>query len=77
MNVNLSKYEFFELGFAQLALNLGLLSTSVFMRFVYYKEVKFQMEKNGHNKSTAVQIAADITKASLSTVWRSVRYFEE
>jgi hypothetical protein len=77
MSVTLSKYEFFEQGYAQLAVHLGCMSPLVFMKFIHYKEVLFQMNRNGHNKTTAVQITADISRTSTATVWRSVHYFEK
>jgi len=76
MKPQLTKYEFFEQGYAQLAMHLGLMSPSVFMKFVYYKEFQQQV-KNGFNRTTAVQATAEETKSSVATVWRAVYYFEK
>lgn len=75
MAVHLTKLQFFEDGYGQLAVELGLISPSSFMRFIHYKVFKDFME-DGYPKSTAIQLTADRTKASFSTVWRSVQYFQ-
>lgn len=73
----LTKLEFFEQGYAQLGFHLGLISGSDFMKFIYYKNVLFQIKRNGYNKSTAVQITAENMKTSDSTIWRAVHFFEK
>lgn len=68
------RIEFFEKGFAQWGLEVGVISTSMFAKFIHWKVYR-DFISDGHDKSTAIQLTADRTKASFSTVWRSVQYF--
>lgn len=74
--MKLTKFEFFDKGYAQMAVELGLISPSAFMKFIHYK-VYQETLLEGHNKSTAIQITAERNNSSFSTVWRSVEYFSE
>lgn len=76
MTTKISKYEFFERGFAQLAMDVGYLDPAHFMRFIRYK-LFLDYKAQGHNKSTAVQFVADQTRCSFSTAWRAVDEFSQ
>lgn len=69
-----SRLEFFEKGYAQWGLEVGVISTSTFAKFIHWKVFQ-DFISHGHDKSTAIQMTADRTRASFSTVWRSVQYF--
>lgn len=72
----ITRLEFFEQGFARLGLEVGVVSTSAFARFIHYTVYR-DFIAEGHDKSTAIQLTADRTRASFSTVYRSVQYFTE
>jgi hypothetical protein len=71
---HLTKFEFFEQGYAQLAMELGLITPSEFMRFIHFKEY-LQLREDGYKKKDAIFIIAEKCRCSESTVWRSVAFF--
>jgi hypothetical protein len=72
----MTRLEWFEKGFAQEALQLGILSSAVFAQFVYYKA--FQLHKdNFDSKRQAIFYISETTKASYSTVYRAIQFFEQ
>lgn len=73
----LSKYEWYEQGYARLGFMFGSVSGTNIEKFVYYKAVMYTMKKYKVNKSTAVQAVAEDLGPSISTVWRAVYFFEK
>jgi len=74
MSVHLTKFQFFEDGYAQLAVELGLMSPSNFQKYIHFK-VYIDLRKEGFKKRDAIEITADKTHSSYSTVWRSIAFF--
>lgn len=72
----LTKFQFFEEGYAQLGVELGIISEAKFQKFIHYK-VYLALIDEGFNHSTAIQITADKTYSNFSSVWRSVAYFQK
>lgn len=69
------RLKFFESGQALDAVNLGIISTSVFMKYIHYQEyLAFRSE--GYDTCTAMQLTADKMKCHFTTIWRSVKYFD-
>lgn len=68
------RLEFFESGYALNAVNLGIISPFVFMKFIHYKEyITFMRE--GLTSKEAAERTAQRAKCTLRTVWRSIKYF--
>lgn len=57
-----------------MGVEVGSVSISEYMKFIRYK-IYLDYAAQGHDKCTAIQLTADQTNASFSTVWRSVEYF--
>lgn len=74
MPVRLTKFQFFEDGYAQLAVELGLMSPSHFQKYIHFK-LYMGFREEGHKKLNAIQLTAEKTLASKTSVWRSVAFF--
>jgi hypothetical protein len=71
----MTRLEFFEKGYAEIAMELGLLSPSDYMKYIHYKEVKSLIHQ-GFSKTQAVNEIAMRSECSETSVWRSVTFFE-
>lgn len=71
----MTRAEFCEQGLCKIGFDLGFISTTVFNHYIRWKIYKLTREQgNGHMES--IDITAKLTRASRSTVRRSVKFFE-
>lgn len=70
----MTRFEWFEKGYGQQALNLGIISTAMFSKFVQYKMyIEHRTEGMGHIE--AIEQTALDAKASVTTIWKAVYFF--
>lgn len=69
-----ARLEFFERGFAQQGLEVGAISTSVFIKYIRFKDYQLLIS-SGYSDREAMKLTAQRTKSSFSSVWRAVQYF--
>ncbi len=70
----MTRFEWFENGHGQLALDLGFISPSMFERYIQFK-IYLDYRKVGNGHIQAIQLVSEDTKASFSTVWKAVSFF--
>lgn len=70
----MTRFEWFEKGYGQLALDLGIISSSMFMKFIHYKVyLDYRAENMMH--ISAIELVAEDFNCSVSNVWKSVSFF--
>lgn len=70
----MTRFEWFEHGYGQQALNLGIISTSMFARYIQFK-VYSSYRDAGSAHIEAIEKTAEEVKCSVSTVWKAVYFF--
>jgi len=70
----MTRFEWFEQGHAQEAMNLGIISPSVFYRFIQYK-VFLELSERGYTQKEAIEEMCDKFKISYTTAWRAISFF--
>jgi len=70
----MTRFEWFENGYAQSALNLGILSPNLFMYFIRYKRF-LDVRPKANTQADAMAIVAEEFKCSESSVFRAVSFF--
>lgn len=70
----MTRLEWFENGYGQIGLALGIISASMFSKFIQYKVYR-QYRDHGRKHMDAIENAADDCKCSPGTVWNSVQFF--
>lgn len=71
---SLTRLQFYEYGYAEIAMELGIITPSEYFRYVHY-QMYLSLRGKGFKKKDAILVVADKTKCSESTVWRSVHFF--
>jgi hypothetical protein len=70
----MTRFEWFELGYGQEAMNLGIISPSVFYRYIQYK-VFLELRAKGLRKEQAYAELEERFKTSRATICRSISFF--
>lgn len=70
----MTRYQWFEEGHGQRALNLGILSTSMFSKYIQYK-VYLEHRAAGRGHIEAIEMAAEAMKCGPTTIWKAVYFF--
>jgi len=70
----MTRFEWFESGQARIALELGVLSASLFAKYIHFK-VYLGHRQAGNNKMEAIRLTADEVGTSVTSVWKAVYFF--
>jgi len=70
----MTRFEWFDNGYAQLPLSLGILSADVFMKFIRYK-IYLDFVGAGVEHKTAIELTAERNKCDRSTIYRDLQWF--
>lgn len=70
----MTRVEWFEKGFAHDALQLGIISTSVFQKFIKYK-IYVELRSYGFGKMEAIREVSVRTKSSESACYKAISFF--
>jgi len=70
----MTRFEWFDKGYGQQAMELGIISPSMFMRFIQYK-VFLELKDSGMKQTDAISQMADDFKTSESSIFRAVSFF--
>jgi len=72
----MTKYDFFDQGFARLGMEFGLINPSRFNDFIMYK-VFLELKEQGLSQAESIRQMEDRFNCSQSTCWRAIRAFNE
>ena len=72
----MTRFEWFDNGFAQVPLNLGILDADVFMKFIRYK-VYLDFLDAGVDRKTAIELTAERNECDRSTIYRDLKWFSQ
>lgn len=70
----MSRFQWFELGYGMQALQLGIISTSTYEKYEYYK-MFLELTNKGVKQMDAIWSISEASKCSVSTVFRAVSFF--
>lgn len=70
----MTRFEWFEAGYGRIGVELGIVSTSVFAKYIHYK-MYLNHRARGIPHMEAIYAAADEAKTSVTTVWKSFYFF--
>lgn len=70
----MTRFEWFEEGHGQRAMDLGIISPSVFYRFIQYK-VFLELRERGYSQKEALEEICDKFKISYTTAFRAISFF--
>lgn len=70
----MTRFDWFELGHGQEAMNLGIISPSVFYRYIQYK-VFLELREAGMSQKQALEEIKDRFKISYTTAFRAISFF--
>jgi hypothetical protein len=71
----MTRLDWFEKGYGNSAVDLGILDPALVLRFIQYKVyTKYRAE---NKKTRAVELTAIEMEIPDSSVWRAVKFFEE
>lgn len=70
----MTRLEWFDNGNGLVALELGIISSSMYFKYVTYK-VYLDKRAEGMPHMEAIEVTADQTKNSISNTWKAVSFF--
>lgn len=70
----MTRFDWFELGHGQEAMKLGIISPSVFYRYIQYK-VYLDLRAQGMSQKEALEELEDRFKISYTTAFRAISFF--
>lgn len=70
----MNRFEWFEKGYGQQAMDLGIISPSMFYRFIQYK-VFLELKEKGYSQREALDEISDKFKISYTTAFRAISFF--
>lgn len=71
----MTRFEYFENGYARVGMQLGVVSMDDLMKFVRYK-VYSEYINQGKLKMDAIQLTCERMKCEKDTVYRAINYFK-
>ena len=71
----MTRIEFCEDGHALTGMELGFVSEARFATYIRYKVFR-DLQNQGHDKSTAITLAADRMGCEDSTIYRAIQFME-
>jgi len=72
----MTRFEYFDQGFARVGMELGCISIDDFTKFIRYK-VYLDFRNEGHDKSTSIELTAERCRCHYKTVYRALAYFRK
>lgn len=72
----MTRFEWFEAGYGTSGVELGIVSEAKFAQFIRYKTY-LDFCAQGHDKATAITLAADRIGCVDSTIYRDITFFAE
>lgn len=72
----MTRYEYFNEGFARVGMELGVVSVNDFTKFVRY-QVYLDLRAQGLPSTDAVIQTGDRCRCCRATVYNSIKYFQE
>ncbi len=72
----MTKYEFFDRGYARIGMEHGLINPSRFQDFIMYK-VFLELSDQGLSQAESIREMEDRFNCSQSTCWRAIKAFSE
>ena len=70
----MTRFEWFDKGYAQMALELGFVTPSAFMSFIHYKRY-CDVRPEVKNQTEAIYVLTEEFNCSFSTIYRSIKAF--
>lgn len=70
----MTRFEWFDKGYGQMAMELGIISPSMFYRFIQYK-VYQELRASGLSQGQAIFEVSEKFRVSESTIFRAVSFF--
>lgn len=70
----MTRFQWFEEGKAQEPLDLGILGSDMFAKYIRYK-VYLDFISTGIDKATAIEFTAERNKCDRSTIYRDISFF--
>lgn len=70
----MTRFDWFEEGHGQKAMDLGIISPSIFYRFIQYK-VFLELRDRGYSQKEAIEEVCERFKISYTTAFRAISFF--
>jgi len=70
----MTKFEYFDKGFARVGMEFGVVSICEFTKFIRYK-VYLDFRNDGYDKSTSIELTAERCRCCQATVYNSINHF--
>jgi len=70
----MTRFQFFESGYGLIGVEMGIISPSVYMKYIRYRVFLDFMHTN-IDKMTAIEFTAERNKCDRSTIYRDIEFF--